>query len=152
MAETKKRFGRLKKFLECNIFLFRPWDSLLYLFCYLIIPIATTATSLLIFPEKFSDGIYCYVSIFICAINCMYDAFSRFDDGKSAKNLKLFIIVVAAIISAGWSLTIVIIAFVSGEFIREWNWIFLSYLVAGAVAFSDMLVCASHRICFPSAV
>ena len=151
MGQSEK-WGRAKKLFEHNIFLFRPWDGCLYLFCYLIIPIVTTVVSLFFSTQTYASTVYCYVSIFICTLNCIYDAINRFDEIKSVKNLKLAIIIFVSFISTIYSIVVVFVSLVSGEIIWTYDWCLLSYLIAAGIAFMDVLTCLFHKACLPSAV
>ena len=74
-----------------NMFLFRRWDGLCYIFFYIIIPIVLALIGL---HTSQNDAALanCYLSIVISALNCLYDTFGRWNDNMPTKKIKLSVI------------------------------------------------------------
>ena len=77
-----------------NIYNHRLTDCMLYLILYIIIPIIITGVSLYSLDNSVAPAVYCYLTIFISAANCIYDAINRWKhDEKSVINTKIVIII-----------------------------------------------------------
>ena len=79
-----------------SIFNFRKADGIAYFVFYILIPCLVTSFSLMSYPDGHVERVYCYVSILISALNCIYDAFNRWTECRSRKNAKLFVIILGA--------------------------------------------------------
>ncbi len=86
--------------VQGNIYNFRKHDGALYFVFYIIIPVIVTAWSLYALPDDSVAGAYCYLTILISALNCLYDAVNRWQDERSVINVKLAIMMASVAIVA----------------------------------------------------
>lgn len=133
-------------YLSVNIFNFKKGDGIAYLSLYVVIPCFVTILSLANYPSDNSAKIYCYISIFINAVNCIYDAFNRWDNEKSKKNGKLFFMMLGAfIVTIYCTFVILSMAIWTKSGIRQ-DAFLCSYLIVIAIALIDVICCFTKEI------
>ena len=129
-------------FLENNIFNLKKGDGIAYLAFYIIIPVIITSVSLVAFPEDDNvSAIYCYITILISALNCIYDGANRWDDKKSIRNTKLLAILLMTGIVASYCLFVIIYILITETTKCRYDRILCLYFGAVLVSFLDIGAC-----------
>ncbi len=145
----------LKKFFKGwireNIFGDSKLDSGAYLLFYGLIPIIVTMVSLSVESLEASALVYCYMSILISSLNCVYDSANRWKSGvKSIVNTKLFIMMGSNVVVIAYCLVeifyMLITRTVNG---RPDGWLF-TYLVTVVIAVIDTISCFLSEIAIKS--
>lgn len=120
---------------------FQKADGAIYLFLYIVVPVAITSASLVASSGDRFSAIYCYVTILVSALNCIYDATNRWVSRKrTTKNGKLFLIMLSAGIIATYCTYIVFMALITSNMPGRCDYILLSYILAAVVALIDFLL------------
>ena len=137
----------VKNITKSNIFKFKKYDGILYLFFYIAIPIIVTAISLTVFPKDEMAIVYFYLTILISAFNALYDIVNRWNfDEKTMTNAKLFFMGVSVIVIVGYCLVEIIGMLISKWFPYRADWILCAYFVAVVIALWDIIACFSRDI------
>lgn len=145
----RKKKGKIlvKNWMENNFFKFKRWDGISYIFLYICIPVVITGVSLSELSNNNVSIIYCYISIFISALNGLYDAANRWDnDGSSVINLKVFIIGLVNMIIGMYCIYVVLCIAISGNINCRHDCILLTYFVTIIIAMIDALCCFARNI------
>jgi len=134
--------GILEAWIDGNIFAFKKGDGAAYLFFYILIPVAITWSSLTVFPEDDVQAVYCYITILVSALNCIYDAANRWCSGvKTFKNSKLLLVIVSTVIVVAYCIAIIFSMLITKTArCRNDIWL-LTYFIAVAVALGDVVAC-----------
>ncbi|MBR3601476.1 MAG: hypothetical protein IKL49_04035 [Lachnospiraceae bacterium] len=128
--------------LKNNIFNMKKGDGIAYLVFYIIIPVTITAVSLVAFPENDNiSAIYCYISILISALNCIYDGANRWEEQKSIRNTKLFFMLFMTSIVATYCLVVIICIMITQTTACRCDWILCVYFGTVLVSFLDIGAC-----------
>lgn len=137
MDGTKENI--LYNWVQGNIYSHKKHDGILYIIFYIIIPVIITAWSLYAFPSDFAAGVYCYLTIFISALNCLYDAINRWQAGKSIINVKLVIMIVSVV----WIYCLVVIMgmLITRNTNLRADIFFCAYFATVIVALFDFVCC-----------
>lgn len=130
-----------------NIFNFKKADGVAYLIFYIIIPCLVTVFSLLDYPSDSNARIYCYVSILISALNCIYDAFNRWvNNQKTLKNGKLFFMMIGASIIVIYCFFIIFSMLLIDNADYRQDSFLLAYFLVIVIAISDIVCCFTKEI------
>lgn len=141
-----------EKFNEENIFNFNKVDAVAYLALYILIPCFVTSLSLLDYPNEIREIIYCYLSILISALNCIYDASNRWIAKKSLKNGKLFLIIIGSFTIAGYCILVIFsILLVEQGWIRC-DYFLLIYFLVVIIAIIDIVCCFTKEIAWTKCI
>ena len=117
-------------------------DGIAYLAFYIIIPIIITAISLVTFPVNDNvSAIYCYITILISALNCIYDAANRWEDKKSIRNTKLLVILLMTSIVVIYCLVVIIYILIANSTACRYDGILCVYFISVIVSFLDIGAC-----------
>ncbi len=148
------RVKRKAHTIRTNIFSFKKGDGVAYLTFYIILPIIITGISLYSFPPDVAAGIYCYVTILISALNCLYDAGNRWLSGeKSKRNAKLFIIMCFLVIVAVYCLVVILGTLIAKDgWLRICDWLLFAYVLANVIALVDIVECFTPDIAWKACV
>lgn len=142
-----------KIFMKENIFNLQLADAIAYLCFYVIIPVIITAITFSNFPTDVAAGIYCYLSILINTLNCIYDAFGRWGKSRRFKNSKLFFfIILPAGIIAVYSLTLVFYMAITQTNSHTCCGILYIYCIPMLIASVDVLACFADKMAFNAMV
>lgn len=124
-----------------SIFNFRKADGIAYFVFYILIPCLVTSFSLMSYPDGHVERVYCYVSILISALNCIYDAFNRWTECRSRKNAKLFVIILGAgIITVYCFVMIFSMLLLEDDRLRHDGFL-ISYFLVIVIALVDIVGC-----------
>lgn len=126
----------LKKWITNNIFDFRKGDASAYMVLNFIIPFLITYHSIGVLSGSI-EIVYCYLTVLISAISCIYDAANRWV-GKSFKNAKLFIVLVSCASVCVYAAYIVFSVLITKS-VSKFDWILLLYLFVLLVALPDAI-------------
>lgn len=139
MNSTKENL--FHNWVQGNIFSHKKRDGILYAIFYIVLPVSITAWSLYAFPTDFAAGVYCYLTILISALNCLYDAINRWTDEKSIINVKLVIMIIS--ISVVWIYCLVIILgmLLTSNVVLRIDKFLYAYFITVIIALSDLVCC-----------
>lgn len=148
--ETKE--NPCKKWIENNIFegnIFqeRIYDGTLYFVLYIVLPIIITSVSLIALRNADVMNVaYCYITIFISSLGCIYDAINRWEqkDG-SERNRKLFIMILCLICVVIYCLVVIFAALIPRMIIRK-DVFLLAYVVSNVIAIMDAANCVLIKL------
>lgn len=147
--KEKKGTNLMDCWINENIFGRKKLDGAAYFALYIIIPIVITSITLMTLTDDSNSIIYCYMSIFISAINCIYDAMNRWKfDMKCILNTKLFIIIICNVIIIVYCIISVFYILMSKGASIRCDWLLLFYIVGAIVAVIDILVCFADNMAF----
>lgn len=150
MASERKGRKRLRdnfqlifdNWIQNNIFGFRKGDGSAYLTLYIIIPVIMTVVSLSSLPRDNVSIIYCYVTIFISAVNGIYDGALRWDASKkSIYNAKILLIFISNMIVAVYCMYVFLYILIQRNTGCRMDYILLIYILTITVAFFDVVSC-----------
>jgi len=131
-----------------NVFSFRKGDAIAYLVFYILIPILVTVISLVNFPSNDIAAAYCYVTILVSALNSIYDAGNRWDNGvKTLKNTKLFVMGLGYTIVAVYAAYVVFYVLIAKTMVRC-DWWLITYFLGVIVAMFDFAACFLAEMSF----
>lgn len=134
-----------------NIYDFRKSDGMLYLFFYILVPISVTALTLYFFPSQTNSAVYCYITILISALNCIYDAINRWENGvSSVTNIKLFLLGFSLIVISSYCFFEIICILISNNINYRCDYILLSYLLNVVIAAIDISACFASEMAIKS--
>lgn len=139
MDNTKENV--FHNWVQGNIYSHKKLDGILYAIFYIILPVTITAWSLYAFPTDFAAGVYCYLTILISALNCLYDAINRWQDEKSIINVKLLIMIISITIVAIYCLVIILGMLLTSNVKSRADGLFLVYFIAVIMALFDLVCC-----------
>lgn len=128
----------LKKWVRNNIFNFRKGDASAYLVLYIILPILITCLSIK-YPSDNIATTYCYLTIFVSAVNGIYDAANRWI-GKSFKNVKLFIAILGCSGVCIYTLYVIFSLLIT-KAVTKYDGFLLIYLLVLFIALPDVIAC-----------
>lgn len=124
-----------------NIFQGKKADAVAYLTLYGFLPVLMSFFSLQTHGDQLTAMAYCYFSIFISAVGCIYDGCNRWEHGiPCTKNTKLGVIIVCTAIVAGYSLFVALAILCLGKPI-QWDYILLLYAIPVLTALIDLCAC-----------
>lgn len=135
-----------------NIFNFKKGDGVAYLVFYIFVPVAMSWFSLLqVVSSDNVSVIYCYVTILVSAMNCIYDAANRWSGNtKRGKNIKLFVIMSSTAVTAGYCIFEIFALMITKSAELRNDYFFLIYLVTIVVAFMDIIGCFATDMAWKS--
>ncbi len=139
MGNTKETI--FHNWIQGNIFGRKKLDGTLYIIFYIIIPVIITAWSLYAFPEDITAGTYCYLTILISALNCLYDAINRWKSERTIINVKLFIMILSIATVAIYCLYVIIGMLLTGNLIQRLDILLCVYFITIAIALWDFVCC-----------
>ena len=126
-----------------NIFAQSKVDGLAYFFLYVVIPVAITYISLSTFSNNTVSATYCYVTIFVSALNYIYDAANRWiPKEKTIRNTKLFIVIASSGIIMIYCIYIISSALITNRVVTRYDGILLVYGLTVIIALIDLVACA----------
>lgn len=124
-----------------NIFDFKKWDGSLYFLLYIAVPVLVTWFSLKEFPDDNISATYCYVTILISALNCIYDATTRWISGeKTFRNIKLGLVLMCVAIIVLYCIYVILGALITRS-IERCDWVLWIYSIVVIVATGDFVKC-----------
>lgn len=132
--------------VQGNIYNHKKHDGILYIIFYIIIPVIITAWSLYAFPSDFAASVYCYLTILISALNCMYDAINRWQDEKSIINVKLVIIIVSVSVIWIYCLVVIMGMLITTNTNLRADIFFCAYFATIIVALFDFVCCIASDL------
>lgn len=144
--------GFIKAWGEDNIFDSRKWDMLAYFIVYLLLPITTATISLLSLKTGAIEKAYCYWSILINAVGCLYDAASRKSQVKSVKNLKVYMIIGATLVVLIYCVINLVDVLMSTNIVPRCDDFMWAYLVVVAIWLIDAFIGIGKDIAFTKCV
>lgn len=130
------------KWIEGNIFQEKIHDGCLYFALYIVLPIIITSASLIALDNADVMNVtYCYITILISSLGCIYDAINRWEhkDG-SERNRKLFIMLLCLVCVAIYCLVVIFIALIPRMIIRM-DVFLLAYVASSVIAIVDVANC-----------
>lgn len=139
MDGTKE--GIFHNWVQGNIYGHKKLDGILYFIFYIIIPVVITAWSLYAFPSDIAAGVYCYLTIFISALNCLYDAINRWQGVKSIVNVKLIIMIISITIVGIYCFAVILGMLLTKSIAHRVDGVLCVYFVIVVVAMSDLFCC-----------
>ena len=143
----------VENWINDNIFGFRKGDGAAYLVFYILIPVTITCISLSTFPSDDIAAIYCYVTILVSALNCIYDAGNRWIAGtKTVKNTKLFWVIFSAGIVVIYCIFVIFNMLMTKDTSYRCDWFLLAYAIVVIVAVIDIVSCFSADMAWMSCV
>lgn len=126
-----------------NIFAQSKVDGLSYFFLYVVIPVAITYISLSTFSNNTVSAAYCYVTIFVSALNCIYDAANRWiPKEKTIRNTKLFFVIASSGIIMIYCIYIISSTLITNRVAPRCDGILLVYGLTVIIALIDLIGCA----------
>lgn len=148
MMEKKSFFRSIvTDFVHNNIFGFRKGDGVAYFFFYACVPVVVTWLSLKTLPVNAVASIYCYTSILISGLNCLYDAGNRWESGKrSFKNTKIAIMMICTAIPAVYCFCEIYFFAVHPDNVWQGDWVLFAYWVVVIIAIIDMSGCFANEM------
>ena len=150
MAKKNKIVGN---WINDNMFGFRKGDGAAYLAFYIIIPVIITGVSLFSFPDDNIAAIYCYVTILVSALNCIYDAGNRWIAGtKAIKNTKLYLVMLSATVIAVYCMYVIISMLITKNTVCRCDYCFFAYGIAIIIALIDIVTCFSADMALKACV
>ena len=148
--ETKPKETKEKSFknwirnniFEGNIFQEKIYDGCLYFVLYIVLPIIITSVSLIALGNADVMNVtYCYITILISALGCIYDAINRWEHKYgSERNRKIFIMLLCLASVVIYCLVVIFIALIPRVIIRM-DVFLLAYVVSSVIAFVDVVNC-----------
>lgn len=136
-----------------NMFGFRKGDGAAYFVFYILIPVTITWISLAAFPSDDIAAIYCYVTILVSALNCIYDAGNRWVAGKKAlKNTKLFLVILSAGMVVTYCVVVIFTMLMTKDTSCRCDGWLLAYTVVVVVAVIDIISCFAADMAWRSCV
>lgn len=130
-----------------NIYGYKKIDGIMYLFFYIIIPVIVTALSLYFFPTLNTACAYCYMTILISCLNCMYDAANRWKSGeKTVVNTKLVIMVIPILIISVYCFFEIMYILVTSRCDVRYDGFFCLYFVPIVIAMIDIGCCFASEM------
>ena len=132
---------------EGNIFQEKIYDGCLYFVLYIVLPIIITSASLIALGNADVMNVtYCYITILISALGCIYDAINRWEqkDG-SERNRKLFIMILCLICVAIYCLVVIFAALIPRMIIRK-DVFLLAYVASNVIAIMDAANCVLIKL------
>ncbi|MCM1225330.1 MAG: hypothetical protein NC548_63870 [Lachnospiraceae bacterium] len=139
MDNTKENV--FHNWVQGNIYNYKKLDGILYAVFYIIFPVTITAWSLYAFPSDFAAGVYCYLTILIGALNCLYDAINRWQDEKSIINVKLLIMIMSISIVAIYCLVVILGMLLTSNVGKRIDGLFFVYFIVIIMALFDLGCC-----------
>lgn len=121
-----------------NIFRFKRWDGIAYSIFYMIIPIALTFAGMVSSKDNLAIANF-HLSVIINALNCIYDAFGRWDDNMPVKKCKLIVIIGCCAVLFMYSLLCLAVTLSGNAFAFRYDGILYLYLPAVVVAATDII-------------
>lgn len=126
-----------------NIFRFKRWDGIAYAIFYLIIPVALTVAGKVTSKDALAIANF-HLSVIINALNCIYDAFGRWDDNMPVKKCKLIVIIGSCVVLFVYSMLRLVVTLVGDAFAFSYDGILYLYLPAVVVGFIDIIALAGR--------
>lgn len=143
----------VENWVNNNMFSFRKVDGAAYFIFYILIPVTITWISLATFPSDDIAAIYCYVTILVSALNCIYDAGNRWVAGTKAwRNTKLFWVMLSAGVVATYCVVVIFNMFMTKNTSCRCDCWLLVYIVAVIVAVIDIVGCFSADMAWKACV
>ena len=139
----------LKKWITNNVFNFRKGDASAYLVLYIVLPILITCLSIK-YPTNNIATVYCYLTIFVSAVNGIYDAANRWV-GKSFRNVKLFVIIFGCTGVCIYT-AYVILSLLITEAVSKCDGFLLSYVLVLLIALPDCIACFAADMAYKDCV
>lgn len=128
----------LKRWTKNNIFNFRKGDSCAYLVLYIVLPILITCLSIK-YPADNIGVVYCYLTIFVSAVNGIYDAANRWI-GKCFKNVKLFFVILGCAGVCVYSTYVILSLLITNDVTKYDGFLFI-YVLVLIIALPDVIAC-----------
>lgn len=139
--------------IKNNMFKFKVGDATAYFVLYIIIPVVITAISLKTLSTDNLSVIYCYITIFISAANCIYDGANRWDSTtKSVLNTKIFIIFISNTVIAVYCLCVILYILISNNICRSFDKVLFVYFFTVFVSLFDVVACFVRKMAFKDCV
>ncbi len=131
-----------------NVFEFKLSDSIAYMCLYIALPVFITITSLISFPNVVASAAYCYVSIMVSAINCIYDNALRWTprETPSFKNVKLLCALIPNAVVALYCAFEIVTILIMQSFDLRCDSLLLVYVVPIFIATKDFVECVKQRV------
>ena len=130
----------LKKYIMHNIFT-DVGDGVMYLICYVFIPITVTAFSFIATNDQTTTIMYLYITIFISALGSIYDMTSRYKQTKeSMLRFKLTILVTPAVIIGAYCAVVILGILITDSIQYRCDGILYVYVVTTMIAVADFIV------------
>ncbi len=131
-----------------NIFGTKKADALLYFFFYIAIPIIVTPLGLSTTKNQGLATAYCYLTILISLLCCLYDAINRWKSKrKTIINSKLFIMCIPIVLLTVYCIFEIAYYFSLSSFYSFDN-IFYIYLVTMVMSLIDIVSCFANELAF----
>lgn len=143
MKKRQIRNCKIRDFIiRGNIFQEKTLDGSLYCVFYVLIPVIITAASLVnLNRENITNVAYCYVTILISSLGCIYDAINRWEDRiGSDRNRKLFIMILFLLVVAIYCMVVIFFALIASKIIKGDIFLF-AYVASNIIAIGDWFNC-----------
>lgn len=131
------------------MFNFRKGDAGAYMALYIVLPILITSLSIK-YPADNIATVYCYLTIFVSAVNGIYDAANRWV-GRTFRNFKLFIIIVGCAAVCIYT-AYVIFSLLITKAVTKFDGILFVYLLVLLIALPDFIACFAKDIAYKDCV
>lgn len=134
----------IESWVEGNIFDYKKFDGVAYLVFYILIPVIVTVVSLEVLSTEDIAVAYCYMTIMISSLNCIYDAGNRWNSGnKSIRNTKIFLMCISNVIICAYCFCVIMYILIGLDIEKMYrcDWILLTYFVVIAIAIYDIVGC-----------
>lgn len=133
--------------MQGNIFQGQIWDGSLYFVFYMLLPIIITSASLIALTSAdLINTAYCYVTILISSLGCIYDAITRWEHRTgSERNRKLFIMILFMICVVIYCLVVIFVALIARKIVRN-DFFLLAYIASNVIAIVDAVNCIMQNL------